>query len=254
MFLAVVCGLFGLAVGSFLNVVIHRVPRRESVSHPRSRCPQCETQLAMYDNIPLASWLILGGRCRTCKTKIPIRYPLVELGTAALFVAAAIRFGADWALPAFCLFLAALFALALIDLEWFLLPSKIIYPTLLASAPLLLIAAAAGHHWHSLRSAVIGSLAAFGVFFLLNLVYPKGMAFGDVRLSAVVGLYLGWLGLRTAFVGLFLAFLTASIVGITLIIARRADRKSPVPFGVFLAIGAGIAVFAGAPIVRFWMG
>ena len=129
-FLAAVCGLFGLAVGSFLNVVIHRVPRRESVSHPRSQCPGCETQLAVYDNIPVASWLILGGRCRTCKTKISVRYPLVELGTASLFVAAAVRFGADWVLPAFCLFLAALFALALIDLEWFLLPSRIIYPTL----------------------------------------------------------------------------------------------------------------------------
>jgi leader peptidase (prepilin peptidase)/N-methyltransferase len=202
----------------------------------------------------VASWVVLGGRCRTCKTKISVRYPLVELATAGLFVAAALRFGADWVLPAFCLFLAALLALALIDLEWFLLPSRIIYPTLLASAPLLLLAAVAGHDWTNLRHAIVGSAAAFLAFFVLNLVYPKGMAFGDVRLSAVVGLYLGWLGLRHVFLGLFLAFLTATFVGVALILARRADRKSPIPFGIFLAIGAAITVFAGDPIVRWWTG
>ena len=251
--LAVVCALFGLAIGSFLNVVIYRVPRKESVVHPRSRCPQCDTQLRSIDNVPVVSWLLLGGRCRTCKGKVSARYPVVELTTAALFAGAALRFGASWELPGFCLFFAALLALALIDLEHFLLPNKIIYPTLLASIPLLLVAAAAGHQWDHLRGAVIGSLAAFAVFFLLNLVYPRGMAFGDVRLSAVIGLYLGWIGPRTLFVGLFLGFLTASVVGIGLIVARRANRKTPVPFGVFLAIGAGIAVFAGGPVIRWWL-
>jgi leader peptidase (prepilin peptidase)/N-methyltransferase len=243
-----------LAVGSFLNVVIYRVPRKESVVHPRSRCPSCDTQLAPYDNIPVVSWLVLRGRCRTCRSPVSVRYPLVELATAALFAGAAVRFGADWVLPAFCLFLAAVLALALIDLEHFLLPNRVIYPTLLASIPLLLVAAAAGHQWDQLRTAAIGCGAAFLAFFVLNLVYPRGMAFGDVRLSAVIGLYLGWIGLRTVFVGLFLAFLTASVVGIGLIVARRASRKTPVPFGVFLAIGAAIAVFAGGPVIQWWMG
>jgi leader peptidase (prepilin peptidase) / N-methyltransferase len=252
-FLAVVCALFGLAIGSFLNVVIYRVPRKESVVQPRSRCPQCDTQLRPSDNVPVVSWLLLGGRCRTCKAKVSLRYPIVELTTAALFAGVALRFGASWAVPAFCLFFAALLALALIDLEHFLLPNRIIYPTLLASVPLLLLAAAAGHEWNHLRSAVIGGLAAFAVFFVLNLVYPRGMAFGDVRLSAVIGVYLGWIGPRTLFLGLFLGFLTASIVGIGLIVARKADRKTPVPFGVFLAIGAAVAVFAGGPVIHWWM-
>jgi leader peptidase (prepilin peptidase) / N-methyltransferase len=115
------------------------------------------------------------------------------------------------------------------------------------------LAAAANHQWDHLRSALIGGLAAFAVFFVLNLVYPKGMAFGDVRLSGVIGLYLGWIGPKTLFLGLFLGFLTASIVGIGLIVARRADRKTPVPFGVFLAIGAALAVFAGGPVIQWWM-
>src|SRR3954447_12348118 len=131
--LAVACAIVGLAVGSFLNVVIYRVPRKESVISPRSRCPQCGTQLAEYDNIPVVSWLVLRGKCRTCKNPISIRYPLVELATGLLFLGAAVRFGANWVLPAFCVFLAALLALALIDLEHFLLPNRVIYPTLLIS-------------------------------------------------------------------------------------------------------------------------
>ena len=252
-FLAVVCAFIGLAVGSFLNVVIYRIPRKESVVHPRSRCPLCDTQLRASDNVPVVSWLVLGGRCRTCRGKVSARYPIVELTTAALFAGVALRFGASWAVPAFCLFFAALLALALIDFEHFLLPNRIIYPTLCASLPLLVLAAAAGHQWDHLRSAFIGGAAAFAVFFVLNLVYPKGMAFGDVRLSGVIGLYLGWIGPRTLFLGLFLGFLTASVVGIGLIVARKADRKTPVPFGVFLAIGAALAVFAGGPVIHWWM-
>src|SRR5205814_1522211 len=125
--------------------------------------------------------------------------------------------------------------------------------TLALSVPLLVLAAAEGDHWRNLRNAGLGALAAFGVFFLLNLVYPRGMAFGDVRLSAVIGLYLGWLGPRTLFLGLFLAFLTASVVGIALIVARKANRRSPIPFGVFLAIGAAVAVFFGRPVLHWYL-
>jgi leader peptidase (prepilin peptidase)/N-methyltransferase len=252
--LVAACAVVGLAVGSFLNVVIYRVPRKESVVSPRSRCPQCGTQLAEYDNIPVVSWIVLRGKCRTCNAPISVRYPLVELTTGALFVGAAFRFGADWVLPAFCVFLAALLALALIDLEHFLLPNRVIYPTLMAAVPLLALAAAIGHRWGSFKDALIGSAAAFAFFFILNFFYPRGMAFGDVRLSAVIGLYLGWLGPRYVFVGLFLAFLTASVIGVGLIVAKRANRKTPIPFGVFLAIGAMIAVFAGRPIVHWWLG
>jgi leader peptidase (prepilin peptidase)/N-methyltransferase len=252
--IAAFCGVIGLMIGSFLNVVIHRVPRKESVVRPRSHCPSCGTQLTALDNIPLVSWLVLGGKCRTCRAHISGRYPLVELATGALFAATALRFSGDWVLPAFLLFFAALLALAVIDFEQFLLPNRIIYPTLLASLPLLVLAAAGNGDWRSLRNALFGALAAFAVFFLLNLVYPRGMAFGDVRLSAVIGLYLGWLGARTEFVGFFLAFLSASVIGIGLMLAHRANRKTPIPFGVFLAIGAAVAVFAGRTMVGWWAG
>jgi leader peptidase (prepilin peptidase)/N-methyltransferase len=249
-----VCAVLGLAVGSFLNVVIHRVPRKESVVRPRSRCPSCETPLTAADNIPLISWVVLRGKCRTCRAPISGRYPLVELATALLFAATALRFHDDWVLPAFLLFFAALLALAVIDFEQFLLPNRIIYPTLLAAVPLLVLAAAGNGEWRALRNAILGALAAFVIFFTLNLVYPRGMAFGDVRLSAVIGLYLGWLGARIEFVGFFVGFLTASIIGIGLMVAHKANRRTPIPFGVFLAIGAAIAVFAGHGITAAWLG
>src|SRR5947208_14309635 len=142
-FVAAASALVGLAVGSFLNVVIYRVPRKESVVRPRSHCPGCGTQLAERDNIPVVSWVLLRGRCRTCGEPISARYPLVELGTAALFVAAALRFGLDWALPAYLVFFAALVAVSFIDLEHYIIPNRIVYPTLFVSIPLLAVAAAA---------------------------------------------------------------------------------------------------------------
>src|SRR5207302_4724497 len=122
----VACGVFGLLVGSFLNVVVHRVPRKESVVRPRSHCPSCGTQLADRDNIPVVSWVLLRGRCRTCGHAISARYPLVEVATGALFVAAGLRFGADWALPAFLLLFASLLAVSLIDLEHYIIPNRIV--------------------------------------------------------------------------------------------------------------------------------
>src|SRR4051794_4858498 len=225
------CGILGLAVGSFLNVVIYRVPRKESVVRPRSHCPSCGTQLKEIDNIPLVSWLVLRGKCRTCGEPISVRYPLVELATGLLYAAVAVRFGFDWPLPAFLLFTAALLALALIDLEHYLLPNRIIYPTLFASVPLLVGAAAFGHYWthfeergSGLKGSVIGGLVAFGFFFLLNLIYPRGMAFGDVRLSGLIGVYLGWLGPATAFPGFFPPLITRSVGGGGPILAPRGRR------------------------------
>ena len=124
--LAAVCGVLGLAVGSFLNVVIHRVPRKESVVAPRSRCPQCDHPVSARDNIPIVSWLLLRGKCRQCGASISIRYPLVELATAALFVAGALRFGASWDLPAYLVLFASLLAISAIDLELYIIPNRIV--------------------------------------------------------------------------------------------------------------------------------
>jgi leader peptidase (prepilin peptidase)/N-methyltransferase len=251
-FLAVACGLFGLVVGSFLNVVIHRVPRKESVVRPRSRCPGCGTQLAARDNIPVVSWLVLGRRCRTCRVPISARYPVVELATAALFAAAALRLGPDPALPGFLLLFAALVAISAIDLEHFIVPNRIVYPTLFASVPLLVVAAAVGHEWASLRDAALGGLLAWAALLVIHLASPKGMGFGDVRLAGLIGVYLGWLSLGHVLVGLFLAFLSAAVIGIALVATSVRTRKDKVPFGPFLALGAVAAVLVGAPIIEWY--
>jgi len=249
---AVVCGLLGLAVGSFLNVVIYRVPRKESVVRPRSRCPGCGTQLADRDNIPVLSWILLRGRCRTCGEPISARYPLVELGTAALFVAAALRFGLDWVLPAYLVFFAALVAVTFIDLEHYIIPNRIVYPTLFVSVPLLVLAAAAQNEWSELLRAGEGAALAWGFLLVVHLIQPRGMGFGDVRLAAVLGLFLGWLDLRHVFLGLFLGFLFGSLSSITLIALRRRGRKDQIPFGPFLAAGAVVAVLFGSPIISWY--
>lgn len=252
-FLVVACTLIGLAVGSFLNVVIHRVPRKESVVRPRSACPSCATPISNRDNIPVVSWLLLRGRCRTCANPISPRYLVVELLTAVLFAGAALRFGYDWELPAYLVLLAGLLALAFTDLEHFLLPVRIVYPVLGLVAGLLALAAALNGVWSRLAVAAVCATVAFAIFFTLNFVNPKWMAFGDVRLAAVIGLGLGWLGARVAVLGFFLAFLLGSVVGVALILAKKIQRKAPIPFGVFLAAGAFVAIYFGQPLLDLYL-
>lgn len=253
-FLAVACGLIGLAVGSFLNVVIHRVPRKQSIVRPRSACPSCGTQLADRDNIPVISWLLLRGKCRTCGVPISPRYILVELATALLFTGAALRFGFDWSLPAFLVVLAGLLALAFTDLEHYLLPVRIVYPVLALVGALLIVAAAATGEWSRLEvAAVTGSVAAAS-FFAIHFLNPSWMAFGDVRLAGLIGLALGWLGAAIALLGIFLGFLLGAFVGVALIVTKRIDVKAHIPFGVFLALGAFIAIYAGHPLVNLYLG
>ena len=184
--------------------------------------------------------------------RISARYPLVEVATALLFVAAALRFGPEAVLPGFLVFFAALLVVSVIDLEHFIVPKKVVYPALFASGPLLVVAAVAGNDWTSLRDAVLGCLLAWGSLFVIHLASPQGMGFGDVRLAALIGVYLGWLSLGHVLVGMFLAFLAAALTGIGLIVARRRTRKDRVPFGPFLALGAVIAVLVGAPIIDWY--
>jgi leader peptidase (prepilin peptidase) / N-methyltransferase len=248
--LLVVSALLGLVVGSFLNVVICRVPRKVSVVRPRSCCPSCNQPITSRDNIPVLSWLVLRGRCRSCQASISMRYPAVELLTGALFAGTAVRFGYTWSLVPMQVLLAGLLALACTDLEHLLLPIRIVYPLLFSLGALLILAAAATGQWHRLVVAVICAAASFGFFFAVNLVNPRWLAFGDVRLSPVIGLGLGWLGPGYALLGFFLANLLGTVVGIGLIAAKVLDRKSHIPFGVFLALGAAAAVFGGAPILH----
>jgi leader peptidase (prepilin peptidase) / N-methyltransferase len=252
-FLALSCGLIGLCVGSFLNVVIYRVPRKESIVRPRSACPSCGTPIANRDNVPVVGWLILRGRCRTCREPISPRYILVELATALLFVGAAFRFGAHWDLAAFLVFLAGLLALAFTDLEHFLLPVRIVYPVLVLVAALLVLAAAVDGEWSRLGVAAATGVVAAACFYAVHFLNPNWMGFGDVRLAGVIGLGLGWLGAEVALLGIFLGFLLGAVVGVGLIATKRIDAKAHIPFGVFLALGAFIAVFAGHPLVNLYL-
>ena len=248
------CGLLGLMVGSFLNVVIHRVPQHESVVAPRSHCPRCGTELANRDNVPVISWLLLRGRCRTCGASISVRYPLVEALTGILFAALALRFGLDPALPAFLVLAAFLVALSGIDLDTFLLPKRLVWPALGAGIVLLGVAAAVDGDVRGAREAALGAAAAFAVLFVIHFVSPKGMGFGDVRLASVLGLHLGWIELPMVPLGLFLSFLLAAVVGVALIVARKKGRKDKVPFGPFLAAGTMLAILVGGPILNLYLG
>jgi leader peptidase (prepilin peptidase)/N-methyltransferase len=252
--LVLLCAVLGLAVGSFLNVVIVRVPLRQSVVRPRSRCPGCATQLVERDNVPVLSWLLLHGRCRTCAEPIPVRYPLVEAGTAALFAVAALRFGAAWVLPGYLLFFAVLVAISVIDLEHFLVPNRIVYPTVLASVPLLAAAAALGDDGGRLVRALVGAVLAAGMLLVIHLVSPRGMGMGDVKLAVLLGLYLGWLSLGHVFLGLLLGFVLGSVVGIALLVTGVRGRKDHLPFAPFLAAGAVLAVLAGRPLLDWYLG
>ncbi len=247
--LLLVCGVFGLVVGSVLNVVIWRVPRHESVVRPPSHCPGCDTQLGPLENVPVLSWLALRGRCRHCGTRIPVRYPLVELLTAGLWVALAARFGAAWELPAYRVLAAGLVALSMIDLDHFLLPNRVLYPTGIAVAALLTVAAVADDRFAALERGALCGVAAFAVFYVIHFVSPRGMGFGDVRMSAVLGLSLGWLSWRHAYLGLFLGFLFGAVLGVVLIAVGIKGRKDHVPFGPYLAAGAMVAILVGTELL-----
>ena len=249
----VVSALFGLVIGSFLNVVIHRVPRHESVVAPRSRCPSCGTELRALDNVPVLSWLVLRGKCRTCGAPISFRYPLVELLTAASFAVMAARIGAHAELPAFLVLTATLIAVSAIDLEHFLIPNRIVYPALGTCIALLLIAAAAGGEWHRFRDALIGMAVAFAALFVIHFISPGGMGFGDVRLSALLGLLLGWLGPGHVALGLFLGFLLGAVISVLLIALKVRGRKDKIPFGPFLAAGTYLAVLVGNPLLDLYL-
>jgi leader peptidase (prepilin peptidase) / N-methyltransferase len=248
------CTVLGLAVGSFLNVVIYRVPRNESIVSPLSSCPTCGTPIRERDNIPVVSWLVLRGRCRDCKAPISRRYPLVELSCAGLFGATAAKFGYQWDLPAYLALFAGLLALSCIDVEHLLLPKKIVYALTALVTALLLMAAAITGHWHDFVVGVLCAVGWFAVFFALNLISPRVLGFGDVRLSLVLGMSLGWLGVGYVVLGFFAANAIGAVVGLALIATKHMSRSDRIPYGVFLAAGCAVAVFAGPQLLRPFTG
>ena len=250
--LIVGCGILGLAIGSFLNVVIYRVPRGESIVRPGSHCPACEAQIAARDNVPVISWMVLRGRCRSCGAAISPRYLLIEVLTGVLFALTAARLGATGVLPAVLVADATLVALAAVDLERLLLPKRIVYPGLALVLALLLGAAVVEGAWGRLGIAVVCAVAWYSLFFAINLAAPRALGFGDVRLSLLLGIVLGWFGWRYVVVGFFAANLFGAVVGVALIATGRLSRRQPVPYGVFLATGTIGTLLAG-PIAVSWL-
>jgi leader peptidase (prepilin peptidase)/N-methyltransferase len=214
--LVVVCGLLGLVAGALVELVAEQVP--------------------------------VAGEWQQQRALV------VELVTPALFVALAFRFGADWVLPAYLVFATALLAISVIDLEHYIIPNRLVYPAIFTSIPLLAGAAALQHRWRPFEHALLGALIAWGLLLLVHLVSPRGMGFGDVRLSFLIGLFLGWLGYGHVFLGLFLGFLFGAAVGVALIVVGRRGRRDAIPFGPFLAAGGVVAVLIGRTILDWYLG
>ncbi|WP_129338925.1 prepilin peptidase [Cellulomonas endophytica] len=240
------CAVLGLAVGSFLNVVVWRVPRGESVAHPPSACPACGHAVRPRDNVPVLSWLLLRGRCRDCGVRISRRYPLVEAGTAVL-VALVPLVVTPWAVPAYAYLVAIGVALALIDLDTQRLPNAIVLPAYPVLAVLLTLASAGTGDWAALGRAAVGGAALFAGYFVLRFAQPGGMGFGDVKLAGPLGAALAWLGWGPFAVGAFAAFLLGGVFGLGLMATRRAGRRTGIPFGPWMLVGAALGALVGEP-------
>jgi len=245
-----ILAVLGLAVGSFLNVCIHRLPREQSLNSPPSRCPHCDYQLRWFDNIPVASYAMLAGRCRKCRTRISIRYPIVELVTMGLFVLHGVVFGWTALLVPRLVFACAMVVLFAIDLEHHLLPNAITLPGvavgLIASAVLP----------PGIVDALIGVLIGGGVLWLIGEAYYRysgheGMGGGDVKMLAMIGAFLGW---KLVLVTLVLSSVLGSVIGLIVIAIRKGGMKYALPYGTFLALGALVASLAGEAIVNWYVG
>lgn len=265
--MAIFIGVFGALIGSFLNVVIYRVPMKKSIVSPPSACGSCGHRVRGYDNIPLISWLVLGGKCRDCGSRISARYPLVELGGAVFFAVVAL-----WFIPAITtsptlaiaishtlvlvafLYLAAIsLALALIDLDTRTLPNAIVLPAYGVGAVLFVIASLVSGDYSGLLPALIGATAAGLLYFLLFVSTSGGMGFGDVKLAGVLGLFLGYLGWGQLATGIFGAFLFGGIFGIAVLLSGRGTRKTKVPFGPWMLGGAWFGILVGPEIASWYL-
>jgi leader peptidase (prepilin peptidase)/N-methyltransferase len=259
----VLAAVFGLVIGSFLNVVVYRVPAGIPLTR-ESRCPACDAPVRPWQNVPVVSWMLLRGRCATCRTAISARYPLVEIATALAFlgvvwaatetVAVAGVDGSSIAVLLAYLWLAAVsVALTLIDLDVQRLPNAIVLPSYAVAFGLFAIAASLGADPMGLVRAAVGAAAMYGFYALLRLIRPDGMGGGDVRLAGVLGIYLGWIGWGALAVGGFAAFVLGGLYGVAVIVARRAGRRDAIPFGPWMLAGAWLGIAAGEPLAQAYV-
>lgn len=241
----IACIVMGLLVGSFLTVVVDRVPRGGSVVQPPSACGACGNRLTVLDLVPIGSWLALRGKCRHCGTPIGKEPLIIEIATATIFVLFGLEFGADPVLPAFCILGAALVALVWIDLHEYRLPREITYTAFALSSIVIVVAALWNDEPERIWQAALGAGIALALMGLIYTVSRGGMGDGDVRLAPLLGLHLGYLNPGVVLVGLFWGFLIGAVVGLIAMGVGKAGRKTALPFGPFLAVGTVAAVFAG---------
>lgn len=246
-------GCTGLPVGSFLTVVAHRVPAGQSILTPRSRCPSCRLEISARSNIPVVSYLLQRGRCRNCGARIPARYPVIEIATAALFFLVALRVRAPLPTAAFCVFAAGIVVLSAIDLEHLRLPSSILAVTLGLGGTLLAAAAVHDAQLSALLSAAVAALAVGAAFLVVHLAAPHALGRGDVRLAALCAGFVGWFGGGVVVVFLLTSFLLAGATGVVLLASGHATRHTRLAFGPFLGAGALIGICAGAPLLHLWL-
>jgi leader peptidase (prepilin peptidase)/N-methyltransferase len=241
---------FGAIVGSFLNVCIYRLPLGHSIVWPASACPYCKRQLSWYENVPVVSWAVLRGRCRTCKAPISIRYPIIEALTAVMFAFAWWYYGPGPLLASRLIFGAALIVLFAIDLEHHLLPNAITLPGIVVG---FLFSWFTEPGW---LSSLVGIVVGGGVLYLIAEIYyrvrhEEGLGMGDVKMLAMIGAFLGW---KLTLVSLMMASLSGSVIGLFLIATRRGGMKYALPFGTFLALGAAVAATAGTSLLTWYLG
>lgn len=265
--IATVAGLTGLSIGSFLNVVVYRVPRGVSIVRPASACPGCGMEIRARDNVPVLSWLLLGRRCRECRIPISARYPLVEALTALAFVLVALWFApaiaraegaaavasASLVLAAFLVLAAVSISLSAIDLELRRLPNPIVLAAFIAGALLLVPAILLAGQPMLLVSAAVGAGGSFLFYLLLAVLGRGGMGMGDVKLAGALGLYLGALGWAPLVVGVLAAFMIGAIAGVIVLITRRSMRDRSLPFGPWMFVGAWIGIILGEPLAEGYL-
>ncbi len=250
--------VLGLLIGSFLNVVVWRLPRGESLSHPSSHCPFCNHAIRPYDNIPVVSWLILRRRCRDCSAPISARYPAVELTTGLLFLFMAMSIGWHLSLIGYEFFVATGVALALIDIDTRRLPDALTFPTYLVAAAALAADSAHSGHWDPFVRAVEGMAALFAFYWATRIIGKAvlgktAMGLGDVKLSGILGLLLTWLSWGALCVGAFAGFLVGAVAGVALIVSGRGKLATKIPYGPYMLVGALVGIFWGTSIAHWYL-
>ena len=253
MALYLIIAVFGLIIGSFLNVCIYRIPRNMSVIMPSSRCPACNKPIKAWDNIPVLSYILLGGKCRYCKKEISLKYPLVEALNAFLYIALLWRYGAEWYFFLYCALISALIVITFIDLDFQIIPDMITLPGIVIgfiAGPLLMPDPFMRYSRLSFLSSLVGFLAGGGLYYAIAILSKGGMGGGDIKMMAMVGALMGW---KSVILTTFLGSLTGAIVGIFLMIFKGKGRKTKIPFGPFLALGVLITLFFGQEIFQWYI-